>query len=276
MRKLFIFLFLLIATPAFSATQWYQGTGTAPLQGTTLINDIDTASQNFAFDPLNRLMTNYRQGQVLQYSSASALTVTSGEIVVTDAGGTIKLMLQNTSNTAVAWTDIDTGAEAPSTTYYVYAIAASSSATTATYKISLSASAPSGVTYYKRIGSFYNNADSNIGYVSNDNDVKKIGSYSSKTVGSTYQATTDGIVTAWVVAAVDSSIEIFGKTDASSTPTTTIVASSCNTDNGGSKQYDSRYGGVTFPVKSGDYYTVTTSAYTGSVSSSGMYFTPIN
>ena len=70
-------------------------------------------------------------------------------------------MRQNTANTTVTWADIDTGAEAASTTYYVYAVA-DADATTATFMVSANSSTPTGATYYKKIGSFYNDSSSNI------------------------------------------------------------------------------------------------------------------
>ena len=172
MKKLFLILVVLfIATNGYCATQWYQGSGNAPLGGTTLINDIDVDSANYGFDPLNRLLHNYREGVSINYSSASALSVSAGEIVVTNSAGTIKLMLRNSSSTAVTWADIDAGSEEASKTYYVYAVGANTSATAITFKISLSATAPAGVTYYKKLGSFDNDASSNIltSTISNDN-----------------------------------------------------------------------------------------------------------
>lgn len=180
MKKLLLLLALILASPAFAANQWYQGANTAPLQSTTLINDIDTASQNYAFDPLNRVLANYRAGVKLSYATAATLTVGAGEIVV-DSASSGRLMLQNTGSTTVTWADLDAGSEASATTYYVYAIGASSSATAITFKISASASAPTGVTWYKRIGSFYNDASSDItsSSVTNDNDIFSAPSYDS-------------------------------------------------------------------------------------------------
>ena len=163
MKKYILTLVLLgLASCAYAAdaNQWYRGNGGIPLKGVTKINDIDTESQAYAFDPLDRLLTNYRQGLVLTYNDASTIIATAGEVVVTD--GTTKLMLKNAGNTTINWTMIDTGAEAPSTTYYVYATATTNADTAITYKISLSASAPSGATWYKRIGSFTNDVSSNI------------------------------------------------------------------------------------------------------------------
>jgi hypothetical protein len=101
--------------------------------------------------------------------------------MVSNAAGTVRLMLANAAATSVTFTDIDTGAEAASTTYYVYAIGSATTDTEFTVKISASATAPTGVTYYKKIGSFYNDASSNIvkTTITNDNDTSTLSSYDS-------------------------------------------------------------------------------------------------
>lgn len=128
--------------------------------GSASVSDIDTLVQanNTALDRGMAQVCNIG----LVYSSASAITATTGSCVVQNSDGSVRVYLNNTSTTSVGWADIDTGAEAGSTTYYVYAIAASVSSTTATFKISTSSTAPSGVTYYAKIGSFYNNSSSDI------------------------------------------------------------------------------------------------------------------
>ena len=265
MKKLLLTLLILgIALPSWSANQWYQGSSTAPLQGTTKINDLDVATQNYAFDPLDRMLAGYRQGQVVTYKDASSLTVTSGEIMVADVAGSAKLMLRNTSDTTVTWGDIDTGTEAVSTTYFVYAISATNASTTATYKISLSATSPSGATWYKRLGSFYNNADGNIVAITNDSNKIGFGEPSLKTVGSAYVATTDGIVT--LTGEGNPSTAYFGYTDKNTDPTTLLVS-----DQGTSVNFAL---GFSFPVRAGNYYKVTRSGSAGA--SEAMYFTPLN
>lgn len=251
----------LLTSNLFAATQWKQGSNTDVLEGTTKIVDIDTNTKNYAFDPLDRLLTNYREGQALIYSSSSEITATAGEIVVTDVAGTAKLMLQNAASTQITWANIDTGTEAISTTYYVYAIAASSAATAVTYKISLSATAPSGSTYYKRLGYFYNNADGDIASIVNDNDPHQMGAATAKSADVSYKALTDGFVTA-VIGASSSTGKASGRTDGVSTPTTQLayieVASGL-------------YGTMSFPVKKGDYWKVVSVSGGPSVS---IYFTP--
>lgn len=93
----------------------------------------------------------------LAYTDADTITVSIGEIMCLNSGGTIRMMRKNTSTTAVTFSNIDTGARATSTTYYIWAIADAAS-TTVTFKISTSASAPSGSTYYALVGKFATNA----------------------------------------------------------------------------------------------------------------------
>ena len=135
-------------------------------------NTIDDSQQenNTALD---LMLSTYQEGLRISYSSASALSVSAGAIMLSNSAGSIRLMVANTSATTVDWDDIDTGSEAASTTYYVYAIASATTATTCTFKISTSSSAPSGITYYTRLGSFYNDASSNMTQISNDNEYYK-------------------------------------------------------------------------------------------------------
>lgn len=161
MFKIIIAL-LLMTTPAWATLAWRNGTGANTLLGTSNASDIDTNTQNNIVFPLDSLLANYHQSLGVYYASASALTVGTGSVTVSNSDGSIRLMLYNSGTTSVDFTNIDTGSEASSTTYYVYAIAASASATAATFKISASSTAPSGVTYYKKIATFINDGSSNI------------------------------------------------------------------------------------------------------------------
>ncbi len=162
MKKIFlIFVSLIfIATNAFAANEWRSGSTAATIPGNTLINDIDVVSYQNIVDPLDRTLSTFNTIGLV-YSSATAITASNGSVVCSDSGGTIRKMRLNPSTTSVSFTDIDTGAEASATTYYVWANC-DADATTATFKISASSSAPSGVTYYAKIGSFYNNSSSDI------------------------------------------------------------------------------------------------------------------
>jgi len=152
----------LFCSPVFGADQFQAGTATEYPRGTINPGTVDTEVQENIVSPLGRVLANYREGCAVQYLSASTITVASGEVVCSNASGSIKLMQQNTSSTTVTWSDLDTGSEAVSTTYYVYAVVATATDSTFTVKISTSASSPSGITYYKKLGSFSNNASGDI------------------------------------------------------------------------------------------------------------------
>jgi len=128
--------------------------------GTANVSDIDTliTTNNSVLDIL---LAGYRSGTKLSYLSAATLSVAAGEVTCSVAAGTTRKWRRNTSATTVTWAMIDTGAEAASTTYYVYANA-DADATTFTVTVSTSSSAPTGVTSYKKLGSFYNDSSSNI------------------------------------------------------------------------------------------------------------------
>jgi hypothetical protein len=164
--------------------------------GTDLISDIDTLLQTNN-EAIDRLASNYRRGALLQYSSATALTVGIGELTCSNSDGSVRHFRANTTATSIGWADIDTGAEESSKTYYVHAVA-DADATTFTVKISLSATTVSGATYTRKLGQFYNNASGNIEQVVDaDTVVTKLGfpdwaNKVSKTVGTVYQADVDG------------------------------------------------------------------------------------
>ena len=109
---------------------------------------------------IKAMMKNYKAGCKCVYKSATELTVTAGEIYIGDASGN-GAYRQNTSDVTVTWAMIDTGSEANSTQYYVYA-RADSAATTFTVLISTNATTPTGGTYYRKIGRFYNDGSGNI------------------------------------------------------------------------------------------------------------------
>ena len=165
MRKLFIFLLaILFATPCYSADQW----DTSDPAGTSNASDID-ANVIANNEALDRLVIRYKRGLGVNFSTAATLSVLAGEIAIPDSSdGTVRWR-RTTASTSVGWADIDTGAEASSTTYYVYATA-DTDITGMVFKISTSSSAPSGMTYYRKIASFYNNSSSAIENVQNLRD----------------------------------------------------------------------------------------------------------
>lgn len=156
-----LFLLLIVTTFAYPENEWRAGSTAETIPGTTLIRDIDAVSYQDVVAPLDRLTARYRRGMSLAYSSASTLIVTAGEVSCGNSGDTVHKFRRNTSSTNVTFSDIDTGAEASSTTYYVYA-ACDADALTATFKVSTNATSPSGITYYSKLGSFYNDSSSNI------------------------------------------------------------------------------------------------------------------
>lgn len=275
---LFIALFNIVCCQIIYAAQW-RNADTAFIDGdAVLFNDVDTNLTDYVVNPLDRMLSGYQMGMALGYSSASQITVSAGEAMVSNSAGTIRLMLRNTSSTTVSFSDIDTGAEASSTTYYVYAIAATAASETATFKVSASSTAPSGVTYYAKLGSFYNDGSSNI-------DMSKIyaepygsaptsssglafgqmGDWVTKSWDTTYQALTDGFVVCY--AAVDNGDDFSIVTDSSSSPST--VRQSIGTGSG-----TTGFAGVmSSPVKKGDYYRCKINS--GSVGTSAMYFLPM-
>jgi len=98
------------------------------------------------YDALDSLLASYRQGITLTYSSASTVIASAGSITVSNTAGTVRVMLKNDSSTNITFSNIDTGAEASSTTYYVYAVATATTDTAATFKISASSTSPNGIT----------------------------------------------------------------------------------------------------------------------------------
>ena len=159
MKKLFgLFLVfgILFQTPVYSADQWDE----SQVAGTRNASDIDAYMivNNEALDRVNRYL---KFGMGINYATAATLTVLTGSIAIPNAGATTIRWRSNTASTSVGWSDIDTGAEASSTTYYVYATA-DTDITGIVFKISASSSAPSGSTYYRAIGQFYNNSSSDI------------------------------------------------------------------------------------------------------------------
>lgn len=150
-----ILVFLLLMT-GISRAEWDVN---IPLAADNLTDFPVDNQENL--DRLELVLRDYPKGITLSYTSASTITASTGGVVCADSTGATKRFRGNTSTTAVTFSDIDTGAEASSTTYYVYANC-DATATTATFKISASSTTPTGLTYYKRIGSFINDGSSNI------------------------------------------------------------------------------------------------------------------
>ncbi len=117
-------------------------------------------------DSLTSVLREYRHGCKVIADTVAQIKVNAGEVVCVDGSGDKKLR-RNTSQTTVTWADIDTGSEDTSKRYYVHAVA-DSAATTFTVVISLSSTAPTGVTTFKLLGSFYNDSGDDITDVMDD------------------------------------------------------------------------------------------------------------
>jgi hypothetical protein len=168
-KTLLAILFILVlalSTPAFSAYDW-QNAGTPQVPGSINASDIDFNLQNYVTGPLDTLLSNYRSGALLTYNSAATIDVTAGEVVCSNSTGLARKFRKTTSTTSATFAaNLDTGSEAASTTYYVYANC-DADATTFAVKFSASSTTPTGVTSYLKLGSFYNNSSSNISYIQN-------------------------------------------------------------------------------------------------------------
>jgi hypothetical protein len=204
-------------------------------------------------ESLTNMFYNYRRGCAVEYKGAADLYVRSGEIMITDASGNRRLR-RNTADTTVTWANIDTGAEANSTIYYVYAVA-DASATTFTIKVSTNATTPAVCTFYKLIGVFYNDSSGNIQEVGNLSRSFALSSWITKAVNTVYLATTDGLVTSYATSGANIIL-----TDSANPPTVKRMA----VDNSGQET------GVCCPVKKGEYWKVTNG---GAVS---VYFIPLS
>ena len=255
--------FGLIGTNSYCADEWLK---TRPASTDQKI-DYPTAvtANNTAID---RLLANYREGLVISYSSSTAVSISAGEVVCSNSAGSIKKFRQNTSSTSVGWADIDTGVEADSTTYYIYALA-DADAETVTFTISLNASAPDSSTYYKKLGSFVNDASGNISNISNDNGQGELGAIETKTINTTYRATTDGFVCAgYSGSSTYTGTQMTGKTDSATTPTTTVGTAHAS-------YWPSvempKYTSMSFPVKKGDYWRAISAASGGYTDSATKY-----
>jgi hypothetical protein len=244
---LMVMALFLMVSQSWAADQWDK----AQPAGTASPSDIDALIlvNNSALD---RVKSNYRQGCAVSYATAATLTVGIGEISCSDSTGATRKWRQNTSATTVTWANIDTGAEANSTTYYLYAIA-DTDATTFTVSISISSTTPTGATYYKRLGSFYNDSSGNIdaSKITNDNNyyALKLGDWVAKSVNVEYTASTDGTAlgSVYKTTNVDGSVTI-------QTPTGTVRQRAGAYPNG---NYD--YATFNSPVKKGNTYKLVSS-----------------
>lgn len=158
MKRILALLICLLATaPAHAAIQWDKNNPA----GSTNVADLDSYITTINNEATDRLLVRYRRGMAVNYTSASTLSVLAGEIAIPDASDAVVKWRRTTAATSVGWSDIDTGVEAVSTQYYVYATA-DTDITGVVFKISANATSPSGATYYRKIAEFYNDSSGNI------------------------------------------------------------------------------------------------------------------
>lgn len=263
MLRILLVLLLMASSSEAWATQWRAGTGENSLLGTSNAADIDYNSYNSIVKPLDNLLATYCN-LYLTYTSATTITVSVGSVVVSNSQGSIRLFLQNTTTSTITSANIDTGALASGTTYYVYATAASNSATAPTFYFSASNSAPSGQTYYYQIGSFTTDSSSQFTNIVSLWSNYNIKTPTSKTIGVTYQALTDGTVEGkgGQIAGGEGDLDCY--TDSSSTPTFSPIGYLIQNDVGTIRPYTMR-------VRRGDYYKCVASAHW---TNSSLYFIP--
>ncbi len=107
----------------------------------------------FLGDPVNEAR--------VEWVSATSLKIKAGVIWCTNASGSIRVPRKLTADLTLTFADLDTGAEAANTRYYVIAVADAAN-TSITGKFSLSKTAPSGITTFAALASFVNNGSSDI------------------------------------------------------------------------------------------------------------------
>lgn len=155
----FLVLFLiLLTTPAFAVSQWDK---TLPSSGANLT--AWPAAVQAQWSILDTLLANYRYGEIITYKNSTTLTVTTGQVVVSNSGASLRVFLTDAANTDITTANLDSGASfSAGTTYYVYAATSSATAASSTYYISLNSTLPTGPTYYTQLGSFTTDGSGNV------------------------------------------------------------------------------------------------------------------
>lgn len=169
MRKLLLVLLILalFAGQAFAINDWIRGDGTDSVKGADSPSDNPANLTNYMQDPLDRLLSHYIYQCTLTRTSATIITVSAGEVVCSNGADTIKRFRKNTTTTTMTITTsgvggLDSGSsEKVSTWYDIYAVA-DANATTFTVIAAEQGVALSDVTYYRYIGSVYNDSSSDL------------------------------------------------------------------------------------------------------------------
>jgi hypothetical protein len=172
--------------PKFRRKPW-AGTSTFPtsVDNKTALTDgidiIEADNVNNAYVPINSIETFIGASGAAQshntdilaqifaslptikfsYTDAATISASVGISRPQNSGGTVRKMRRLTSAASITFADIDTGAEANSTAYYIWGTG-DTATTVPVFKISTSASAPTGMTHYELLGGFYNDGSGNI------------------------------------------------------------------------------------------------------------------
>jgi len=206
---------------------------------------IPGAAQSHLATIMDMLADNYTGGRCYgEDGTTDEVYVSAFSGIISNAAGSIRKPRRITTVTTLTAADLDTGAMAVGY-YYIYATA-DAAASTPVFKFSASATTPTGYTYYKRIGSFYNKTASVLDIVPQDVSSESdacFGEWAARSNNTVYLASTDGFIIA--DGEGGSAFNIYS--DGSNPPTTARASSSFSVGDGTS----------TAPVKKGDYYKLT-------------------
>lgn len=272
MKKLLCLLLsfgLMFSSNIYAASQWDK----SDPAGSESPGDLDSliTANN---DAIDRMLSEYREGCKITYASASTVTVGAGQIMLSNSTDTIRLMQSNASAITVTWSMIDTGSEAASKIYYLWAFQETVTDSDFEVCLSLSSSAPSGKTYYKKLGSIYNNSAGHITRINDDSERFAYGAWVAKSNNVQYQAMTDGEFIGVVSAGASPSggriLAYTGESSASSIRNAASVH--VNTGSSYETAYQN-YDGFSVSVKAGDYYKGVL-AYSGNACSATYYWQP--
>ena len=162
-----IIISLLMSSMAFGANQWREGTGVNTVVGTVNASDIDTYTYENMTAPIDRVLSNYRENCAIYYVSTTSIGVRAGEVVCSNAAGTIRKFRKNTS---VTTEDIQAEVSGAGI-HYVFAVA---DADATTFTIEVDATTTPSATCYKLLGEFYASADN---VVANDDGLNNYNNY---------------------------------------------------------------------------------------------------
>jgi len=216
---------------------------------------------------LDLMLQNYRDGYLtITLTSTSAITIGAGGVMLSNSGGSTRLMVANTSTTTMSSTNIDTGSISPSSTYYIYAYASSTTATTFSVIYSASSTSPTGITYYAQLGKFTTDGSSNFAGASSNIQTSPTPTSlgTSWTAGTPYQNLTGRTIQVICYAS-----SYYNGSFMFSNITGLIGASSASTTvtqwefNGNAGTADGISGNIVFNVPNGWYWEVSNNAVEG-------------